>query len=111
MATSHSHVSDTLNSEEYTTLAKIFRLIGDEGRLRMVVACLEEPRAVCCLAEIAGLSQSLTSHHLRALRDMRILKAQKQGRQVFYELDDDHIRHVLNDMIVHVREPHKDEPC
>ncbi|MTI14758.1 ArsR/SmtB family transcription factor [Sansalvadorimonas verongulae] len=93
-----------LDDQEYTELSKIFKVLGDEGRLRMVMACMDEPRAVCCLSEAAGLSQSLTSHHLRSLRDMRILRCSKQGRQVFYELDDDHIRHVLQDLIVHVRE-------
>ena len=95
-----------LNDGELATLSKIFKVLGDEGRLRMVLACMEEPRAVCCLSELAGLSQSLTSHHLRALREMRILRSSRQGRQVFYELDDDHIRCVLQDLITHVREPH-----
>ncbi|CAM3860937.1 ArsR/SmtB family transcription factor [Parendozoicomonas haliclonae] len=93
-----------VNDQEMTALSKIFKVLGDEGRLRMVVACMEEPRAVCCLAELAGLSQSLTSHHLRALREMRILRSTRKGRQMFYELDDDHIRHVLQDLIVHIRE-------
>lgn len=96
--------SGALTGEELTDLSKIFKVLGDEGRLRMVIACMSEPLTVCCLAETAGLSQSLTSHHLRALRDMRILRATRKGRQVFYELDDDHIRHVLQDLIVHVRE-------
>ncbi len=95
-----------LKDEEYTSLSKVFKVLGDEGRLRMVMACMAEPRAVCCLSEVAGLSQSLTSHHLRALRDMRILRSTRKGRQIFYELDDDHIRHVLQDLIVHVREEH-----
>ena len=93
-----------LEDKEYTSLSKIFKVLGDEGRLRMVIACMAEPQAVCCLSEITGLSQSLTSHHLRSLRDMRILRPTKRGRQVFYELDDDHIQHVLQDLITHVRE-------
>ncbi|WP_281647091.1 metalloregulator ArsR/SmtB family transcription factor [Parendozoicomonas sp. Alg238-R29] len=97
----------TLNDEEYTGLSKILKVLGDEGRLRMVVACMNEPRAVCYLSAVAGLSQSLTSHHLRSLREMRVLRSTKRGRQVFYELDDDHIRHVLQDLIVHVREDHQ----
>ena len=106
MDTGTESISLRLNDSEHASLAKIFKLLGDEGRLKMVLACMNEPRAVCCLSEIAGLSQSLTSHHLRALKDMRILKSRRQGRQIFYELDDDHIRCVLQDMIIHVREPH-----
>ncbi|MCL6270692.1 metalloregulator ArsR/SmtB family transcription factor [Sansalvadorimonas sp. 2012CJ34-2] len=106
MDAAQESISMYLSDDEHTNLAKIFKLLGDEGRLKIVLACMNEPRAVCCLSEIAGLSQSLTSHHLRALKDMRILKSRRQGRQMFYELDDDHIRCVLQDMIVHVREPH-----
>ncbi len=105
METGTDAISLSLNEKEHTNLARIFKLLGDEGRLKIVLACMNEPRAVCCLSEIANLSQSLTSHHLRALRDMRILKSSRRGRQVFYELDDDHIRCVLQDLIIHVREP------
>ncbi len=97
-----------LNAREYKTLSRLFKVLGDEGRLRMVMACMQEPQPVCCLSEVAGLSQSLTSHHLRSLREMRILRSTRQGRQVFYELDDDHIRCVLQDMVTHVREPRQE---
>ncbi len=101
---SESLPSLDLDDTEFTSLTRVFKVLGDEGRLRIVLACMQEPRAVCCLSELAGLSQSLTSHHLRALREAHILRATRNGRQMFYELDDDHIRHVLQDLIVHVRE-------
>ncbi len=95
----------SLSSQAQTRLASIFRLLGEEGRLKMVLACLSGPKPVCCLATAAGLSQSLASHHLRHLREARILKATRQGKNMLYTLDDQHIESVLHDMVSHVLEP------
>lgn len=86
-------------------LARIFQLLGDSKRLQLVIACLEAPQSVCCLSQLAGMSQPLTSHHLRSLREARILKSSRRGKQVLYELDDHHIRHVILDLASHVKEP------
>ena len=94
----------SLSDERLTRLASLFRLLGDEGRLQLVMACLDGPQPVCCLSEIAGMSQPLTSHHLRGLREARILKSSRKGKQMLYELDDHHIRHVVLDLANHVLE-------
>ena len=65
-------------------LADLFRLLGDPTRLRIVLACVDERRAVGAIAEGLGLSPSLVSHHLRLLRAARIVRAERQGKQVFY---------------------------
>lgn len=93
-----------LSDGDRVRLAKIFQLLGDTKRLQLVIACLEEPQPVCCLSEISGMSQPLTSHHLRSLREARILKSTRKGKQVLYELDDHHIRHVILDLASHVQE-------
>ena len=68
------------------------------------MACLDTAQPVCCLSEIVGMSQPLTSHHLRGLREARILKSTRHGKQVLYELDDHHIRHVVLDLCSHILE-------
>ncbi|MGB0359913.1 MAG: ArsR/SmtB family transcription factor [Endozoicomonas sp.] len=93
-----------LSTDDMERLAKIFQLLGDTKRLQLVIACLEEPQPVCCLSEAAGMSQPLTSHHLRNLKEARILKSKRNGKQVLYELDDHHIRHVILDLANHVKE-------
>lgn len=85
-------------------LADMFRLLGDPSRLRIVLACLEGRCSVGALAADLGLSQSLVSHHLRLLRAARLLRAERQGRQVHYSIADDHVRSVLVDMVDHVGE-------
>jgi ArsR family transcriptional regulator, lead/cadmium/zinc/bismuth-responsive transcriptional repressor len=86
-------------------LADLFRLLGDPTRLRIVLACVDERRAVGSIAESLGLSPSLVSHHLRLLRAARILRAERQGKQVFYMAADRHISDMLGEMLEHVAEP------
>jgi len=87
-------------------LADLFRLLGDPTRLRIVLACVEQPVAVGAIAESLGLSASLVSHHLRLLRAARVVRADRQGKQVFYLAADDHISDMLSDLLEHVAEPH-----
>jgi DNA-binding transcriptional ArsR family regulator len=86
-------------------LADLFHLLGDATRLRIVIACLAEPTAVGEIAAELKLSSSLVSHHLRLLRAARIVKAERQGKQVFYCAADAHITGVLADMLEHIAEP------
>ena len=87
-------------------LADLFRLLGDPTRLRIVLACVEQPVAVGAIAESLSLSASLVSHHLRLLRAARVVRADRQGKQVFYLAADDHISDMLSDLLEHVAEPH-----
>lgn len=86
-------------------LANLFRLLGDPTRLRIVLACVDERRAVGTIAQGLGLSPSLVSHHLRLLRAARIVRAERQGKQVFYLAADRHISAMLAGMLEHVAEP------
>jgi len=93
-----------LSDDHAMALADLFRLLGDASRLRIVVACLRAPLAVSEIAERLGLSVSLVSHHLRLLKGARLVRAERQGKQVFYGADDEHVRRMVEDMIVHVTE-------
>jgi DNA-binding transcriptional ArsR family regulator len=89
-------------------LADMFRLLGDTTRLRIVLACLGDPISVGDIAGQLELSPSLVSHHLRLLRAARVVKADRQGKQVFYAAADQHVSGVLADMLEHIAEPHPD---
>jgi DNA-binding transcriptional ArsR family regulator len=86
-------------------LADLFHLLGDPTRLRIVLACVATPIAVSDIAASLQLSSSLVSHHLRLLRAARIVKSERQGKQVFYSAADAHISGVLSDMLEHIAEP------
>jgi ArsR family transcriptional regulator, lead/cadmium/zinc/bismuth-responsive transcriptional repressor len=89
-------------------LADMFRLLGDTTRLRIVLACLDDPISVGDIAGQLELSPSLVSHHLRLLRAARVVKADRQGKQVFYAAADQHVSGVLADMLEHIAEPHQE---
>ena len=91
--------------DELASLAGVFHLMGDPSRLSILMAVLEGPRPVGDIAAETGLSASLVSHHLRLLRGGRLVRAERRGKQVFYDIDDAHISSVLMDMIEHVAEP------
>jgi DNA-binding transcriptional ArsR family regulator len=98
-----------LTHDQTNELAEIFRLLGDPTRLAIVLAVAAEPRSVGAVAGALELSPSLVSHHLRLLRAGRLVRAERQGKQVFYVLADDHVRSVVTDMAAHVREPHPED--
>jgi ArsR family transcriptional regulator len=95
---------DRIGDDQVVELAEMFRLMSDPTRLRIILACLDAPAAVGEMAERLGISASLVSHHLRLLRAARLLQADRRGRQVFYAVQDEHVRHMLSDMVDHVAE-------
>ncbi len=99
--TSHRFSSE----DTIVQLADLFRLMGDPTRLRIILTCLNDPISVGDIAEELVLSPSLVSHHLRLLKAARVLRSERRGRQIFYSALDEHIRCVIDDMVVHVGEP------
>jgi len=97
-------VIDQLSEDRAEALAEMLRLMGEPNRLRIIVACLHEPQAVGAMAAALNMTPSLTSHHLRLLKAARLVKAEKRGKHVFYVAADDHVRHVVGDLIAHINE-------
>jgi len=83
-------------------VAELFRALGDPSRVRILAALVEGEINVSSLAEISGISESAVSHQLRTLRLMRLVRSRKEGRQVFYSLDDDHIEALFLQGLNHV---------
>ena len=97
-------VRESLDEESALELAETFRLLTDPGRLRLIAALLEgEALCVCDLSEVTGLSQTACSHNLRLLRAQRLVRYRKEGRKVYYTLDDEHIKVLLDVALQHVR--------
>jgi len=93
-----------LSDDHAVALADLFRLLGDATRLKIVVSCLRSPLAVSDIADRLGLSVSLVSHHLRLLKGARLVRADRQGKQVYYQADDLHVRRMVEDMVTHIAE-------
>ena len=85
-------------------LAETFRVLGDPTRLRIAHALAREELCVCDLANVLGASQSVVSHSLRALRQMRLVRYRRAGKIAYYALDDAHIASLLVEGFRHVEE-------
>ena len=94
----------TLDDARLAILAETFKLLGDPTRLRVLLTCLDGPVAVGEIARRTGASQPLVSHHLRLLKGARLVRADRQGKQVYYEADDLHVRRMVEDMVTHIAE-------
>ena len=85
-------------------LAETFKALGDATRVRILDAISRSELCVCDIAGIVGLSESAVSHQLRLLRGMRLVRPRRDGRQVFYTLDDQHIVRLFEQGLEHVQE-------
>lgn len=83
-------------------LADIYSALGDASRLGIVIYLLDNEANVSQIANNVNLSQPLVSHHLRLLKDLRILKSRKKGQCVYYSLNDDHIKEIVEVGILHI---------
>ena len=95
------HLSEPVISQT----ASLFSALAHPGRLRILLALTQRaPRSATELAELSGLEQTAASHQLRLLRKVRLISAQRAGRQVLYSLADSHVSHIILDAIAHVQE-------
>jgi len=92
-------ISETVAAQ----VAEFFSAFSDKSRVRILSALQNCEMSVGDIASAVDLSESAVSHQLRGLRQMRLVKARKEGRQVFYCLDDDHIAAIFQTGLDHVR--------
>ena len=85
-------------------LADMFKLFGDSTRLRILWALSESEMCVCDLCALLKMKQSAISHQLKNLKQSRVVKSRREGKVVYYSLDDNHIRILLNLGMDHIRE-------
>jgi DNA-binding transcriptional ArsR family regulator len=85
-------------------LAETFKVLGDPSRVRIVHALSLEELCTHDLASVLGMSESAVSHQLGLLRLLRLVRFRREGRIVYYSLDDEHIRQLFEDSLRHVTE-------
>ena len=102
-ANSKQHARVCLYEDDAAQLAELFRALGDASRIRILSAIADQELNVGVIAEMVGISESAGSHHMRGLRQMRLVKARKDGREVYYSLDDDHVAELFKSGLEHVR--------
>ncbi|MCH3987501.1 MAG: metalloregulator ArsR/SmtB family transcription factor [Lachnospiraceae bacterium] len=93
-----------MDDQEVKNVADVFRIFGDPTRVRILGLLMEGEFSVSDIAERMDMTQSTVSHQLRILRDSRLVRSRRDGKQIFYALDDDHVRTILFMGLEHVRE-------
>ena len=84
-------------------MAELFRALGDTSRIQIIAALTTNDMNVGELADLVNISDSAVSHHLRHLRQMKLVRTRKEGRHVFYSLDDDHVRDLFRCGLEHAQ--------
>ncbi|MCL2192532.1 MAG: metalloregulator ArsR/SmtB family transcription factor [Treponema sp.] len=90
--------------EQLFDLAELFKVFGDSTRVRIISALLHSELCVCDIGALLGMSKSAISHQLRILRQSRLVKNRRDGKIVFYSLDDKHIEGIFKQGLAHVSE-------
>lgn len=85
-------------------LAELFKVFGDSTRIRILYALVESELCVGDIAQLLNLGQSAVSHQLKLLKDAKLVRYRREGRIIFYALDDEHVRNILNMGMEHVEE-------
>ena len=86
--------------------AEFFKAFSDKTRIRILSALAIGELCVCDIAEVLGMTQSAISHQLRFLKELRLVSNRKEGKTVYYTLNDDHIGTILAQGLTHIQEDH-----
>jgi DNA-binding transcriptional ArsR family regulator len=93
-----------IGTRQVAALVETYRALGDPTRVRILDALSQDELCVCDLATLLGLTESAVSHQLRLLRNLRLVRARRDGRMMFYALDDQHIVTLFRQGLRHVDE-------
>ena len=92
------------SEEQLYDLAELFKVFGDSTRIKILYALMGHDRCVADIAEIVGATQSAVSHQLRTLKQARLVKFQRDGKNVIYSLSDNHVYTMLAQGMTHICE-------
>lgn len=95
---------DMPDDEMLYDLAELFKVFGDTTRIRILYTLFKSELCVCDIAEILNMTQSAISHQLRVLKQAKLVKSRRDGKQIFYSLDDAHIVSIIKMGIEHIIE-------
>lgn len=85
-------------------LADLFKVFGDSTRVKILYALYQAEMCVCDISVLLEMSQSAISHQLRVLKQTRLVKYRREGKVVYYSLEDDHIKQIFDQGLIHIKE-------
>ncbi len=95
------------HEESLYDLAEIFKVFGDTTRIKILYALFASEMCVCDIAVLLNMTQSAISHQLRVLKQARLVKYRKEGKVVYYSLDDEHVKQIFDQGLIHITEKNK----
>ncbi len=101
-------MEEAYKEEAIYGLAELFKIFGDPTRIRILYVMLDTERCVNDIAGLLQMSQSSVSHQLRILKTSKLVKSRREGKSIFYSLDDEHVRSILSMGMEHIMEGNKD---
>lgn len=93
-----------LSEDTIIQATDFFKVMGDNTRLKILLCLIHQELCVNDIAEVINMSQSSVSHQLKTLRISKLVKARRDGKMIYYSLDDDHVTTILDMTIEHLRE-------
>ena len=94
-----------VSDETLYDVAELFKAFADSTRIKIIAVLKEEDLCVGAISELINVSQSAVSHQLRVLKISKIVKSQRVGKQMFYSLDDEHIKKIFDMGLEHIIKP------
>ena len=91
-----------LEAETIDSLSKLFKVLGDPTRIKILWALNVHDLCVLDICEVLGTTKSAVSHQLGTLKEAKLVKARREGKEVYYSLDDEHVKEIFETGIVHV---------
>ena len=91
-----------LEAETIDSLSKLFKVLGDPTRIKILWALNVHDLCVLDICEVLGMTKSAVSHQLGTLKEAKLVKARREGKEVYYSLDDEHVKEIFETGIVHV---------
>ncbi|MCC9295607.1 metalloregulator ArsR/SmtB family transcription factor [Clostridium sp. WLY-B-L2] len=92
------------NDTSIFNMAEFFKVLGDPTRLKIINALILSEMCVCDISAVLNMSQPAISHHLKILRQSKLIRYRRDGKIVYYSLDDEHIKPIFNQCLAHVNE-------
>ena len=94
--------SKMLDNEFISEISTFFKILGDNTRVKILFALDHNEMCVCDIANVLNMTKSSISHQLSYLKDLNIVKSRKSGKEVYYSLDDEHVKEVFEVAISHI---------
>lgn len=96
--------SEIPDDDTTTRISEVFKVFGDNTRIRILWALFDNEMCVFDISEALGMTQSAISHQLRTLKQARLVKSRREGKNTFYSIDDDHVKRIIEQVLIHIEE-------